>query len=71
MSKVTVTSEGWTVDRVTWERLNTPAPEPVEETLRLNPGLAALGPALPVGATFTIPALSSTTPVRTIIRLWD
>lgn len=72
MKTVTVTSEGWTVDRITWEALGDPSPAPVEETLRLNPGLAALGAILPVGTTLTIPDPPSTrTPERSIVRLWD
>lgn len=71
MARVTVISQGWTVDRVVWEALQDPSPELVEETLRLNRGLAELGTILPIGTVLTIPDPPTKTMVRTIVRLWD
>lgn len=42
----------------------------VEDTLALNPGLAALGPILPLGTRIVIAAPPPAAPVSTI-RLWD
>lgn len=44
----------------------------VEQTLRDNPGLAALGPVLPHGTAVTLPdAAPAAPPQNDFIQLWD
>jgi phage tail protein X len=43
----------------------------VEQALGLNPGLAALGPALPAGTAVILPAPISAKPVRETVKLWS
>lgn len=71
MARVTIIGQGWTVDRAVWEVLQDPSPELVEETLRLNRGVAELGAFLPVGTVLTIPDPPAKTLERAIVRLWD
>lgn len=42
-----------------------------EKTLRLNPGLAALGPHLPEGTAVTLPEPPAPQPTQDIIQLWE
>lgn len=61
--------QGDTVDSLCWRHLGSSAA--VEAALEANPGLAALGPVLPMG---TAVALPDAAPLRTndnIINLWD
>ena len=62
--------QGDTLDTLCWRHLGTT--QPVEATLQLNPGLAALGPTLPQGATVALPDIEQNTrqPKQTI-QLWD
>lgn len=71
MARVTVTAQGWTVDSVVWEVLRDPSPELVEETLRLNRGIAEAGVYLPVGTVLVIPDPPAKTVERATVRLWD
>lgn len=71
MARVTIIGQGWTVDRAVWGVLQDPSPELVEETLRLNRGVAELGAFLPVGTVLTIPDPPTKTLERAIVRLWD
>ena len=43
----------------------------VEATLELNPGLAALGPVLPLGTFVLLPPAPLAVPASNIINLWD
>lgn len=43
----------------------------VETVLEANPGLAALGPRLPVGTRVTLPEIAAPATVVDTIRLWD
>lgn len=43
----------------------------VEKVLDANPGLAALGPILPIGTRVTLPDLPKAAPERKIVSLWD
>lgn len=66
----TVTAiQGDTLDLICQRHLGTTAGA-VEAALTLNPGLADLGPVLPIGTAVTLPAK----PARAIaptIKLWD
>lgn len=43
----------------------------VEKVLEANPGLAALGPVLPIGTKLVLPDIPRTAPERQIVSLWD
>lgn len=63
--------QGDTLDSLCWRHLGTSAA--VEPALALNPGLAALGPELPIGQAVTLPeeAASTETTNSNLIQLWD
>lgn len=42
----------------------------IEAVYDANPGLAALGPVLPIGTTLTLPEMPKQA-AKTVIRLWD
>ena len=42
-----------------------------EAVLAANPGLAGLGPVLPVGTVIIMPDLAEDTPQRNLVSLWD
>ncbi len=47
-------------------------PEALGLVLAANPGLAALGPVLPVGTPVIVPAPALTAPIeRQLLNLWD
>jgi phage tail protein X len=62
MEIVTVQRTRTTVDLLLWRRYGIAGMSMVEETLQLNPGLADLGPVLPIGTAVTLPD-APTTPV--------
>jgi phage tail protein X len=63
-------NQGDTVDTLCWRHLG--STDPVEAVLELNPGLAALGPIIPMGAAVTLPEIdqAAAQPQQTI-QLWD
>lgn len=66
----TVTSlQGDMLDQVCLRHLGSTAGT-VEATLALNPGLAALGPILPMGTAITLPAQPERA-TTTRLKLWD
>lgn len=68
---VIVRREDVTLDRLVWDRFGR-TEGLVEATLALNPGLAALGPVLPVLTPVRLPdAATDAVPVRTVVRLWN
>lgn len=65
-----IAHQGDTIDTLCWRHLGTT--DTVESILERNPGLAALGPILPIGTPVTLPdADTLATPAKTIIQLWD
>lgn len=64
------TLEGDTVDLVLWRHRGRTAAL-TEQTLELNPGLAARGAVLPAGVAILLPAPSAPLAVRETIKLWD
>lgn len=58
---IIIGADGQTLDQVLWRKFGVRGRELVEETLRLNPGLAGLGPVLPVKTVIVIPALPAKT----------
>lgn len=63
------TVDGDSVDLIVW-RIYGATPGIVEQLLELNPGLAALGPALPAGLELVLPPTPATADSRTV-RVWD
>ena len=70
--KVTVKTSGQTLSKIIWRRFRKPVEGIRERTLNHNPGLAALGPVLPVGTTFEIvvPGPEEAIKNMPVIRLW-
>ena len=63
--------EGDTLDLICWRELGRTAGT-VEAALEGNPGLADLGPVLPMGTPVMLPEVSIATPeTRDIVQLWD
>lgn len=64
------THQGDTIDSLCWRHLGTSAD--VEATLELNPGLAAIGPELPIGTLVNLPpgTQSAAQPTQ-LIQLWE
>jgi len=68
---ITVQGEGITVSRLIWRRFHRPMPGLVERVLDMNPGLADLGPYLPLGTKVAIPVPTEGTPdIQPPITLW-
>ncbi|MCL4674446.1 MAG: tail protein X [Pararhodobacter sp.] len=66
---IIIRGEGITLDLILWRCHGVRGQALVERALALNPGLAALGPVLPLGAAVVIPDLppaSVTPPVRVV-----
>ncbi len=66
----TVTAiQGDTLDLICQRHLGTTTGT-VEAALAINPGLADLGPILPLGTPLTLPAQPART-IATTLKLWD
>lgn len=72
VERITVNGIGLTLSKIVWRRFRRPTPGVVEATLAANPGLADLGPILPLGTAFdlVIPAEATAKDARPVIRLW-
>ncbi len=71
VERVTVAGEFITVSLIIWRRFRRPMPGLVEQILDLNPGLAELGPCLPVGTTFDMPVPTPREPaIMDPVKLW-
>lgn len=72
---VIVKGEGLTVDLIVWRKYGVRGRRArlVEKTLKSNPGLAALGLILPLGASFDIPDLDpdQASDVVDVVSLFD
>lgn len=63
--------DGETVDAICWRMLGRTR-DVTEQVLALNPGLSALGPALPAGTAVILPAAAQIAPtVLETVNLWD
>lgn len=60
--------QGDTVDSLCWRHHGSSAA--VEATLEANPGLAALGPVLPIGTAVTLPD-EPPAAQNDLLQLWD
>ena len=68
---VIVEGEGLTVSLIVWRRFRRPMPGLVERIYATNPGLADLGPVLPIGVRFGMPIPSEPAQQRLEpVRLW-
>ena len=69
----TVLAEGFTLSRMVWALLRRQPRGFVELIHDRNPGLAALGPFLPVGTkvVFPVDEIPSTPVEEDVVRLWD
>lgn len=68
----TVKAEGFTVAALVWRLLRRQPVGFVAKVLDVNPGLAALGPLLPVGTVIRFPIEQATEqPRREVVKLWD
>ena len=71
IERFTVEGDGITVSLLVWRRFRRPMPGLVEIILERNPGLAGLGPILPVGTVLEIPVPTPRAPqLLDPIRLW-
>lgn len=70
---ITVAGDGITIDLLVWRRFRARRDGLVERIIATNPGLAALGPILPVGTVVTIPMddPAAAPQDRALVRLWD
>lgn len=64
-----IAEQGDTVDSLCWRHLGSSAA--VETVLDTNPGLAALGPVLPMGTPVTLPEQTIESATTNLIQLWD
>lgn len=68
---VKVGGEGVSVDLLIWRRYKRPTFGLLEQVLDNNPGLAALGPILPVGTLVKLPTVKPPpVPELAVVRLW-
>jgi phage tail protein X len=71
MRIIGVAGEGISVDLLIWREYRRPMPGLVEQVLDMNPGLAALGPVLPVGTLVKLPvAKPAAVAELAVVRLW-
>lgn len=72
MKTITVRGEGVVLDAVLNAEFGAvDARKLLSATLALNPGLAALGPVLPLGTVLTLPDRpTATTPTRVVVSLF-
>lgn len=69
---IIVKGDDTTLDLLLWRRFRSYRPGLVERVLDANPGLADLGPILPVGTAVAVPldAPELHPPKRPVVRLW-
>lgn len=65
-----IAHQGDTIDALCHRHLGGTATV-TEQVLEMNPGLAALGPILPMGTSVTLPAALPADSNSTHIQLWD
>jgi phage tail protein X len=68
---IKVAGEDISVDLLIWRKYKRPMPGLLEQVLDINPGLAALGPILPIGTFVKLPNVKPpTVPGLAVVRLW-
>lgn len=72
MASVKVVQDEMTIDLLVWRALGRQDQQLVEQTLTLNPGLAALGTILPIGSVVELPELQpARARLRETVKLWS
>ncbi|PRD40865.1 phage tail protein [Phyllobacterium phragmitis] len=69
---VTIRGEDMTLDLILWRRFGVRGQSLVEQALEINPGLAELGPYIPLGTVVTLPDLppEQSAPRRHVVSLF-
>ncbi|RKU01830.1 phage tail protein [Burkholderia sp. Nafp2/4-1b] len=62
--------QGDTLDALCWRHYGSTAGT-VEAVLEANPGLAELGPVLPMGTVVALPSRETIAPTRALLQLFD
>jgi phage tail protein X len=70
LSVVHITRQGETVDLACWLHYRRTR-EVTERVLAVNPGLAALGPVLPIGTRIGMPVIDARPAAPPLVKLWD
>jgi phage tail protein X len=69
---VKVAGEGISVDLLIWRKFKRSMPGLLEQVLDVNPGLAALGPILPIGTVVKLPNAKPPPIIElAVVRLWN
>mgnify|MGYP001044142018 FL=1 len=68
--RTVIARQGDTLDALIWREAGLTASD-IARVLEVNPGLADLGPVLPIGTHVRLPATTSQPQTRTLIQLWD
>lgn len=66
-----VKTEGMTLDLLLWRRFRAQAAGLDTQVLDLNPGLARLGPVLPLGTKVIVPIPTTTPSAAKVVQLWE
>ena len=69
-SVVYTSQQGDTVDLICWKHYGH-TKDVTEQVLDVNPGLAALGPVLPLGTKLNMPVVERVTETPRVLKLWD
>jgi phage tail protein X len=68
---IRVAGDGISVDLLIWRKYKRPMPGFLEQVLDINPGLAALGPILPIGTVVRFPNVKPPPVAQlAVVRLW-
>ncbi len=71
MADIVTSAQGDTLDELLWRTRGLDAAV-LDAVLAANPGLADLGPILPIGTPVTIPTIATpAAPAREIVQLWS
>ena len=70
MTTIARALDGEPLDALVW-RVTGGGPAAVEETLRLNPGLAAIGAGLSAGHQVRLPDIAAAPDELALVQLWD
>lgn len=63
---ITIRGDNISVDLLLWREYGVRGRALLEQTLDINPGLAALGPIIPHGQSVTLPDLPATSAVQSV-----
>jgi len=68
--RTVISRQGDTLDALIWRDAGLKATD-IARVLELNPGLADLGPVLPIGTRVRLPDITSQPLTRPLVQLWD